>query len=168
MGNVNAILTSFPADPSQQYQTQCQILLEGLNLPLLLQKEMERLSRWVTDLFFHLLSLSYNVDIFLILLCIISVTWSMPSNSTVVQKLLKTHKITILLHRMTYSFIMMNISSVSSRAESRTSGLIFCPLTYMRGAQCLEHFIWFTPVHHHHRFKHLLTPNKLICFYFVH
>ncbi|XP_042246169.1 DNA helicase MCM9 [Thunnus maccoyii] len=45
MGNVNAILTSFPADPSQQYQTQCQILLEGLNLPLLLQKEMERLSR---------------------------------------------------------------------------------------------------------------------------
>ncbi|XP_062292950.1 DNA helicase MCM9 [Scomber scombrus] len=45
MGNVNAILTSFPADPSQQYQTQCQILLEGLNLPLLLQKEMGRLSR---------------------------------------------------------------------------------------------------------------------------
>ncbi|XP_053192724.1 DNA helicase MCM9 [Scomber japonicus] len=45
MGNVNAILTSFPADPSQQYQTQCQILLEGLNLPVLLQKEMGRLSR---------------------------------------------------------------------------------------------------------------------------
>ncbi|KAM7367504.1 hypothetical protein PAMP_013796 [Pampus punctatissimus] len=45
MGNVNAILTSFPADPGQQYHTQCQVLLEGLNLPLLLQKEMGRLSR---------------------------------------------------------------------------------------------------------------------------
>ncbi|GLD65992.1 DNA helicase MCM9 [Lates japonicus] len=43
--NVNALLTSFPADPGQQYQTQCQILLEGLNLPLLHQKEMDRLAR---------------------------------------------------------------------------------------------------------------------------
>ncbi|XP_078131206.1 DNA helicase MCM9 [Sander vitreus] len=42
LGNVNALLTSFPDDPSQQYQNQCQILLEGLNLPLLLQKEMDR------------------------------------------------------------------------------------------------------------------------------
>lgn len=74
MGNVNAILTSFPADPSQQYQTQCQILLEGLNLPVLLQKEMGRLSRCVTDLFFHLLSLNYSTDNFLILLCIVNVT----------------------------------------------------------------------------------------------
>nr|XP_020467138.1 DNA helicase MCM9 [Monopterus albus] len=45
LGNTNALLTSFPADPSQQYQTQCQILLEGLNLPLHLQKELDRLAR---------------------------------------------------------------------------------------------------------------------------
>ncbi|XP_076612810.1 DNA helicase MCM9 [Chaetodon auriga] len=45
LGNVNALLTSFPADPCQQYQTQCQILLEALNLPLLLRKEMDRLAR---------------------------------------------------------------------------------------------------------------------------
>ncbi|TKS74036.1 DNA helicase MCM9 [Collichthys lucidus] len=45
LGNVNALLTSFPADPVKEYQTQCQILLEGLNLPLLLQKEMDRLNR---------------------------------------------------------------------------------------------------------------------------
>ncbi|XP_072218939.1 DNA helicase MCM9 [Leuresthes tenuis] len=45
LGNVNALLTSFPADPVQQYQTQCQKVLEGLNLPLLLQNEMDRLDR---------------------------------------------------------------------------------------------------------------------------
>ncbi|XP_070782440.1 DNA helicase MCM9 [Enoplosus armatus] len=45
LGNVNALLTSFPADPAQQYRTQCRILLEGLNLPLLLQKEVDRLDR---------------------------------------------------------------------------------------------------------------------------
>ncbi|XP_028253437.1 DNA helicase MCM9 isoform X2 [Parambassis ranga] len=45
LGNVNALLTSFPADPQQQYQTQCQVLLEGLNLPSLLQQEMNRLAR---------------------------------------------------------------------------------------------------------------------------
>ncbi|KAM9339625.1 DNA helicase MCM9 [Symphorus nematophorus] len=45
LGNVNVLLTSFPADPGQQYQTQCQVLLEGLNLPRLLQKEMDRLAR---------------------------------------------------------------------------------------------------------------------------
>ncbi|KAM9840772.1 DNA helicase MCM9 [Aulostomus maculatus] len=49
LGNVNAILTSFPADPGRQYQTQCQILLEGLNLPHLLQKEMDRLARLQTN-----------------------------------------------------------------------------------------------------------------------
>ncbi|XP_074471548.1 DNA helicase MCM9 isoform X1 [Sebastes fasciatus] len=42
LGNVNALLTSFPSDPGQQYQLQCQTLLEGLNLPLLLQKDMDR------------------------------------------------------------------------------------------------------------------------------
>ncbi|XP_077366495.1 DNA helicase MCM9 isoform X2 [Festucalex cinctus] len=45
LGSVNAVLTSFPDDPAQQYQTQCQVLLTGLNLPLLLQKEMDRLAR---------------------------------------------------------------------------------------------------------------------------
>ncbi|XP_075940507.1 DNA helicase MCM9 [Anarhichas minor] len=45
LGNVNALLTSFPGDPCQQYQIQCQMLLEGLNLPLLLQKEMDRQAR---------------------------------------------------------------------------------------------------------------------------
>ncbi|KAM4713236.1 DNA helicase MCM9 isoform 2-T2 [Anableps anableps] len=45
LGNVNALLTTFPTDPLQQYQTQCQMLLEGLNLPVLLQREMERLVR---------------------------------------------------------------------------------------------------------------------------
>lgn len=44
LGSMNALLTSFPDDPVQQYRTQCQLLLEGLNLPLLLQKEMDRLS----------------------------------------------------------------------------------------------------------------------------
>lgn len=52
LGNVNALFTSFPADPGQQYRTRCQLLLEGLNLPLLLQKEMNRLARWVTDCLF--------------------------------------------------------------------------------------------------------------------
>ncbi|XP_069561969.1 DNA helicase MCM9 [Brachyistius frenatus] len=45
LGNVNALLTSFPDDPHQQYQTQCQTLLQGLNLPHLLQREMDRLDR---------------------------------------------------------------------------------------------------------------------------
>uniref|UniRef100_A0A665WJG9 DNA helicase MCM9 n=1 Tax=Echeneis naucrates TaxID=173247 RepID=A0A665WJG9_ECHNA len=44
LGSVNALLTSFPDEPAQQYQTQCQVLLEGLNLPLLLQREMDRLA----------------------------------------------------------------------------------------------------------------------------
>ncbi|XP_019751760.1 DNA helicase MCM9 isoform X2 [Hippocampus comes] len=45
LGSVNAVLTSFPDDPGQQYQTQCQVLLGGLKLPVLLQKEMDRLAR---------------------------------------------------------------------------------------------------------------------------
>ncbi|XP_069371743.1 DNA helicase MCM9 isoform X7 [Paralichthys olivaceus] len=45
LGDVNALLTSFPVDPGQQYEAQCQVLLGGLNLPLLLQKEMDRLAR---------------------------------------------------------------------------------------------------------------------------
>ncbi|KAK7907018.1 hypothetical protein WMY93_015630 [Mugilogobius chulae] len=43
LGSMNALLTSFPDDPVEQYRTQCQLLLEGLHLPQLLQKEMERL-----------------------------------------------------------------------------------------------------------------------------
>ncbi|XP_075993373.1 DNA helicase MCM9 [Genypterus blacodes] len=45
LGDVNALLTSFPAEPMQQYQTQCQVLLEGLGLPHILHTEMDRLSR---------------------------------------------------------------------------------------------------------------------------
>ncbi|XP_064781390.1 DNA helicase MCM9-like isoform X1 [Oncorhynchus masou masou] len=45
LGDVNALHTSFPDNPSQQYQTQCQIVLEGLQMPHLLYKEMDRLSR---------------------------------------------------------------------------------------------------------------------------
>ncbi|CAN9507564.1 unnamed protein product [Ophioblennius macclurei] len=45
LGNVNALLTSFPDDPAKQYRTQCELLLEGLNLPLLLRKETLRLNR---------------------------------------------------------------------------------------------------------------------------
>ncbi|KAM9703343.1 DNA helicase MCM9 [Menidia menidia] len=44
LGNVNALLTCFPADPIQQYRTQCQMVLEGLSLPGLLHKEMDRLA----------------------------------------------------------------------------------------------------------------------------
>lgn len=35
----------FPADPFEEYKHQCQILLEELNLPSILQKELERLER---------------------------------------------------------------------------------------------------------------------------
>lgn len=35
----------FPAEPCEQYKAQCQVLLEELNLPVLLQKELERLER---------------------------------------------------------------------------------------------------------------------------
>ncbi|XP_061785879.2 DNA helicase MCM9 [Nerophis lumbriciformis] len=45
LGSVNAILTSFPDDPGKQYQTQCQVLLEAMNLTHLLQKEMDRVTR---------------------------------------------------------------------------------------------------------------------------
>ncbi|XP_034555269.1 DNA helicase MCM9 [Notolabrus celidotus] len=49
LGNVNALLTSFPAEPCEQYQVQCQTLLQGLNLPQLLQKETSRLARLKND-----------------------------------------------------------------------------------------------------------------------
>ncbi|XP_056150178.1 DNA helicase MCM9 [Lampris incognitus] len=50
LGNMNALHTSFPADPGQQYQTQCQLVLEGLNLPHLLNKEMDRLAKLKTTI----------------------------------------------------------------------------------------------------------------------
>ncbi|XP_035276750.1 DNA helicase MCM9 [Anguilla anguilla] len=45
LGDVNALHTSFPDDPRQQYRTQCEMILEGLGLNHLLTKELDRLSR---------------------------------------------------------------------------------------------------------------------------
>ncbi|KAG7250319.1 hypothetical protein CRUP_023901 [Coryphaenoides rupestris] len=45
LGEANVLHTSFPEDPCQQYQLQCQMVLEGLRLPDLLNKEMDRFSR---------------------------------------------------------------------------------------------------------------------------
>ncbi|XP_042611876.1 DNA helicase MCM9-like [Cyprinus carpio] len=45
LGNVNALHTSFPDDPCEQYKTQCEIVLERLGLTDTLQKELQRLSR---------------------------------------------------------------------------------------------------------------------------
>lgn len=47
LGNINALFMPFPTDPFEQYKSQCQVLLEELNLQALLQKELERLERWV-------------------------------------------------------------------------------------------------------------------------
>ncbi|CAL8317131.1 unnamed protein product [Merluccius merluccius] len=45
LGDANVLHTSFPEDPCHQYQIQCQMVLEGLRLPDLLKKEMDRFSR---------------------------------------------------------------------------------------------------------------------------
>ncbi|KAJ8270725.1 hypothetical protein GJAV_G00118550 [Gymnothorax javanicus] len=45
LGDVNALHTSFPDDPTQQYRTQCEMILDGLELHHLLQQELDRLSR---------------------------------------------------------------------------------------------------------------------------
>ncbi|KAI2652204.1 DNA helicase MCM9-like protein [Labeo rohita] len=45
LGNVNALHTSFPDDPCEQYKTQCEIVLERLGLTDILHKELQRLSR---------------------------------------------------------------------------------------------------------------------------
>ncbi|XP_016353274.1 DNA helicase MCM9-like [Sinocyclocheilus anshuiensis] len=45
LGNVNALHTSFPDDPYEQYKTQCEIVLERLGLTDILCKELQRLSR---------------------------------------------------------------------------------------------------------------------------
>ncbi|XP_067274786.1 DNA helicase MCM9 [Pseudorasbora parva] len=45
LGNVNALHTSFPDNPCEQYKTQCEIVLERLGLTEILDKELQRLSR---------------------------------------------------------------------------------------------------------------------------
>ncbi|XP_051954094.1 DNA helicase MCM9-like [Xyrauchen texanus] len=45
LGNVNALHTSFPDNPCEQYKTQCEIILECLGLTDILHKELQRLSR---------------------------------------------------------------------------------------------------------------------------
>ncbi|NXH28771.1 MCM9 helicase, partial [Myiagra hebetior] len=45
LGGINALHTSFPDNPMEQYRTQCEIILERLELKDLLQKELRRLDR---------------------------------------------------------------------------------------------------------------------------
>nr|XP_055042801.1 DNA helicase MCM9 [Misgurnus anguillicaudatus] len=45
LGNVNALHTSFPDNPCEQYRTQCEVVLERLGLTDILHKELQRLSR---------------------------------------------------------------------------------------------------------------------------
>ncbi|KAK1796159.1 hypothetical protein P4O66_009243, partial [Electrophorus voltai] len=45
LGNVNALHTSFPERPGEQYRAQCQTVLEELRLAHILSTELERLSR---------------------------------------------------------------------------------------------------------------------------
>ncbi|KAI4539439.1 hypothetical protein MG293_010831 [Ovis ammon polii] len=45
LGGVNALHTSFPENPLEQYQRQCELILEKLELPNLLSEELRRLER---------------------------------------------------------------------------------------------------------------------------
>ncbi|XP_068087469.1 DNA helicase MCM9 [Hyperolius riggenbachi] len=45
LGGVNALHTSFPDDPREQYQLQCELLLERLGLQNILREELQRLQR---------------------------------------------------------------------------------------------------------------------------
>ncbi|KFV93920.1 DNA helicase MCM9, partial [Eurypyga helias] len=45
LGGINALHTSFPEDPMAQYRTQCELILERLELQDLLHKELRRLDR---------------------------------------------------------------------------------------------------------------------------
>ncbi|NXI82893.1 MCM9 helicase, partial [Rhipidura dahli] len=45
LGGINALHTSFPDNPMEQYRTQCEIILERLELRDLLHKELQRLDR---------------------------------------------------------------------------------------------------------------------------
>lgn len=45
LGGVNALHTSFPENPLEQYQRQCELILEKLELHDLLSEELRRLER---------------------------------------------------------------------------------------------------------------------------
>ncbi|NXX57795.1 MCM9 helicase, partial [Scopus umbretta] len=45
LGGINALHTSFPENPMAQYRTQCELILERLELQDLLQRELQRLDR---------------------------------------------------------------------------------------------------------------------------
>ncbi|NWQ75953.1 MCM9 helicase, partial [Columbina picui] len=45
LGGINALHTSFPEDPMAQYRTQCELILEQLELQDLLHEELQRLDR---------------------------------------------------------------------------------------------------------------------------
>nr|XP_033793111.1 DNA helicase MCM9 isoform X1 [Geotrypetes seraphini]XP_033793112.1 DNA helicase MCM9 isoform X1 [Geotrypetes seraphini]XP_033793113.1 DNA helicase MCM9 isoform X1 [Geotrypetes seraphini]XP_033793114.1 DNA helicase MCM9 isoform X1 [Geotrypetes seraphini]XP_033793115.1 DNA helicase MCM9 isoform X1 [Geotrypetes seraphini] len=45
LGGVNALHTSFPENPTEQYRVQCELLLERLGLQDMLRKELNRLDR---------------------------------------------------------------------------------------------------------------------------
>ncbi|NXA64058.1 MCM9 helicase, partial [Mohoua ochrocephala] len=45
LGGINALHTSFPDNPMEEYRTQCEIILERLELKDLLHKELQRLDR---------------------------------------------------------------------------------------------------------------------------
>ncbi|KAM9260977.1 LOW QUALITY PROTEIN: DNA helicase MCM9 [Cariama cristata] len=45
LGGINALHTSFPENPMAQYRTQCELILERLELQGLLHKELQRLDR---------------------------------------------------------------------------------------------------------------------------
>ncbi|XP_074436960.1 DNA helicase MCM9 isoform X1 [Larus michahellis] len=45
LGGINALHTSFPENPMAQYRTQCELILERLELQDLLDKELQRLDR---------------------------------------------------------------------------------------------------------------------------
>ncbi|XP_054675527.1 DNA helicase MCM9 [Grus americana] len=45
LGGINALHTSFPENPMAQYRTQCELILERLELQDLLRKELQRLDR---------------------------------------------------------------------------------------------------------------------------
>ncbi|NXI43120.1 MCM9 helicase, partial [Galbula dea] len=45
LGGINALHTSFPGNPAAQYRAQCQLILERLELPELLHRELQRLDR---------------------------------------------------------------------------------------------------------------------------
>nr|XP_004651298.1 DNA helicase MCM9 isoform X1 [Jaculus jaculus] len=49
LGGVNALHTSFPENPQEQYRRQCELILEKLELPNLLHEELGRLERLQDD-----------------------------------------------------------------------------------------------------------------------